>query len=228
MFFVMQIIFIVLPSNMAAVQNLYMKSQYQWNPRVSSRIARELRCLKRQQEKQPWKAINCIVFFCLFFVGCSIEAFNSTVVRSLGHHRRARDVTAAARVTNKLQIWLLWQSCISFFPRVVSYPIPWTYVSEVKKFENNEIHCNQQYRPCLFHGEALYAEVFRRNGDSQTWIKATVVWKRTLESKVITLANLNCRRYSNESNRTQRKQRQPALRAKKNKNAWTSYSWFCV
>lgn len=173
------------------------------------------------------KAINCIVFVCLFFVGCSIEAFNSTVVRSLGHHRRARDVTAAARVTNKLQIWLLWQSCISFFPRVVSYPIPWTYFSEAKKFENNEIHCNQQYRPCLFHGETLYAEVFCRNGDSQTWIKATVVWKRTLESKVITLANHNCRRYSNESNRTQRKRQQPALSAKK-KNAWTSYSWFYV
>ena len=40
---------------------------------------------------------------------------------------------------------------------------------------------------------------------------------RTLESKVITLANHNCRRYSNESNRTQRKQRQPALSAKKKK-----------
>ena len=126
-------------------------------------------------------------------------------------------LTAAAGVTNKLQIWLLWQSCISFFPRVVSYPIPWTYFSEAKKFENNEIHCNQQYRPCLFHGEALYAEVFCRNGDSQTWIKATVVWKRTLESKVITLANHNCRRYSNESIRTQRKRRQPALSAKRKK-----------
>lgn len=106
-------------------------------------------------------------FLCLFFFGCSTEVFNSTVVRSLSHHRRDRDVTAA-RATNKLQIWLLWQSCVTFLPRVVSYPIPWTCFSEAEKFENNEIHRNQQHRLRLFHGKALYAEVFRRNGDFQT------------------------------------------------------------
>ena len=92
-----------------------MKSQYQWNPRVSSPIARELRCLKQQQEKQPRKAINCIVLFCLFFVGCSIEAFNSTVVRSLGHHRRARDVTHRGSWSHKQTSNLVALTILYFF-----------------------------------------------------------------------------------------------------------------